>query len=224
MKLEFNLSEKYNQMALIIAGGVVLEIIVVLLLVMPAWRSLQQLGTEIPQAQQQKDQREQDLANLQNAKSFFEENQQSVEEVNTAVPIEPEVPSILVILESLAKQNGVFLTSFSPQQAGTQQQAQPTAGAQPSAGQANLQAGPAGVDSVEITANFRGPYSSLINFLYSLERSLRLVDVKTLTVSSTSGVLEGNISFRAYYKKVEGGPQPTTGTTPAPAPTAGGTR
>lgn len=225
MKNPINIPKKYNNMVLTILAGLVAVILIVAFLMRPAWSELQELGTEIPKEEQARDLTVEDIKNLESAKEFFENNAQSVETVNTAVPIEPEVPAILAILEDLAKDSGVFLTSFSPQQFGGQQAASTAA----APGQ---QANPPGVESIEITANFRGPYNSLINFLYSLERSLRLVDVKTITVTSSGGALEGNISFKAYYKTVEGGPKPLTqsatgasGGAPAsastPAPTGG---
>ncbi len=221
MKKIFNLSSKYNLMIAVIAGGLLLVLVIGLLLIRPAWSRLKELGREIPAAQQQRDLKKQDYQNLQTGKKFLDDNQKTVEQVNTAVPIQPEIPSILVTLESLAKQNGVFLTSFTPQQAG----AGATAGAGAPAG-----AGAAGgarttgtADSVLVTANFQGPYSSLINFLYNLELSLRLVDVKTVTVSSSSGTLQGSISFQAYYKQVDGGPKPTTSVTGVLAPPGGPT-
>lgn len=199
--------KKYNTIILTALAGLVAVILIAVFLMSPAWSELQKLGTEIPQEEQARDVSVEDIKNLESAQKFFGDNAQSVETVNTAVPIEPEVPAILAILEDLAKQNGVFLTSFSPQQFGGQAN---NAAAAPAAGGSNQQADPPGVNSVEVTANFRGPYTSLINFLYSLEHSLRLVDVKTITVTSTGGALEGNISFKAYYKVVDGGPKPTT--------------
>ncbi len=233
MKKIFNLSGKYNTMIMVIVGGVLAVLLIALLLIRPAWDRLKQLGQEIPQAQQGRDLKQQDYDHLQQAQKFFKENSQTVEQVGTAVPISPEVPSILVTLETLAKQNGVFLTSFNPQQLDTQSQAatgNSSGGAAGKAGSASQSVNPAGVDSVEVTANFSGPYPSLLNFLYNLERSLRIVDVKTITVTSTTGGLEGNITFKAYYVPVEGGPKPTTaaptGAPPAapPAGSSGGTK
>ncbi|MSU76346.1 hypothetical protein EXS54_02680 [Patescibacteria group bacterium] len=206
MKNPIAISSKYNTIILVGVGGLLAVILVFVFLMRPAWSTLKQLGNEIPKEQQASNLSAADATSLDQAKKFFQDNQQAVETVNTAVPIQPEVPSILVTLESLAKQNGVFLTSFSPQQVGVQGQSGQSGA--PGSGTAQL-VNPPGVDSIEVTANFRGPYNSLMNFLYSLERNLRLVDVKTLTVNSSGGTLEGNISFKAYYKQVDGGPKPT---------------
>lgn len=230
MKNPVSIPKKYNTIVLTALSGVIAVILIGVFLMSPAWSELQKLGTEIPQEEQARDVSAEDIKNLESAQKFFEDNAQSVETVNVAVPIEPEVPAILAILEDLAKQNGVFLTSFSPQQFGTPGGS--TASSATVQGQ-QQQANPPGVESIEITANFRGPYNSLINFLYSLERSLRLVDVKTITVTSSGGALEGSISFKAYYKPVEGGPKPAGQATPGataggsapastPAPSGGG--
>jgi hypothetical protein len=213
-----NVSSKYNTMIIAITVGVLAVILIGGFLIRPAWSDLQTLGTEIPKEQQARDLKKQDYENLKKAETFFKDNPQTVEQVNTTVPISPEVPSILVMLESLAKQNGVFLTSFSPQQLGAPgSQGASSSGDKSSAGTAN----PPGTNSVEVTANFRGPYPSLLNFLYNLERSQRITDVKSITVTSTSGSLEGNITFKSYYVQVPGGP--TVGT-PATTSTQGGAK
>lgn len=204
-----NVSSKYNTMIIAIVACVLIVILIGALLIRPAWGDLQRLGAEIPKEQQARDLKKQDYENLKKAEGFFKENPQTVEQVNTAVPISPEVPSILVMLESLAKQNGVFLTSFSPQQLGTPGQTGGSSSSRSGSSSQVDQTNPPGTNSVEVTANFRGPYPSLLNFLYNLERNLRITDVKSLTVTSSAGALEGNITFKAYYVQVNGGPQPT---------------
>lgn len=197
-----SLSGKYNTIAVIIAVALLLSILTLTLLVRPAWSKLQELGEQIPVEQQKRDLAKQDLENLESAKGFFEDRTEEVETANAALPIDPEVPSILLILEGLAVDSGVQLDGFTPQQLGLQ------------TGVAEQQGQPAGVDSMEITANFSGRYPQLINFLYSLERSLRIVDVKVINVNAVRGdsadpVITGNISFTAYYKTVDGGPKPS---------------
>ncbi len=216
-----NVSSKYNTMIIAITVCVLAVIVIGAFLIRPAWSDLQRLGEEIPKEQQARDLKKQDYENLKKAEGFFKENPQTVEEVNTAVPIAPEVPSILVMLESLAKQNGVFLTSFSPQQVGvTGSTASKSSGSSQDADQAN----PAGTNSVEVTANFRGPYPSLLNFLYNLERNLRITDVKSLTVTSAAGALEGSITFKSYYVQVAGGPQPADADSSSSSAAKGGAK
>ncbi|MEX2043517.1 MAG: type 4a pilus biogenesis protein PilO [Patescibacteria group bacterium] len=197
-----SLSGKYNTIAAVVGVALLLGILILAFLVRPAWARLQELGREIPVEQQKRDLAKQDLENLGSAKTFFDERADDVETVNAALPIEPQVPSILLILEELAVDSGVQLDGFTPQQLGAQ------------GGLTEQQARPTGVDTLEITANFSGRYPQLINFLYSLERSLRIVDVKVINVNAVRGggndpVITGNISFTAYYKTVEGGPQPS---------------
>ncbi|HEY8109109.1 MAG TPA: type 4a pilus biogenesis protein PilO [Patescibacteria group bacterium] len=201
-----NLSGKYNTIAAVVGVALLVSVLVAAFLVRPAWSRLQELGKEIPVEQQKRDLAKQDLENLKAAKSFFDEKSDDVETVNSALPIEPDVPSILLILEGLAVDSGVQLDGFTPQQIGVE------------SGVAQQQNKPTGVDSLEITANFSGRYPQLITFLYGLERSLRLVDVRVINVNAVKGsssdpVIAGNISFTAYYRTVEGGPKPSTGGT-----------
>ncbi len=216
-KSPFSLSSRYNVIAAVTAGSLVAVILIISLLVAPAWNRLQELGQEIPVEQQKRDQAERDLENLKGAKEFFEQQASAVETVNTALPVRAEVPGILVILEGLAIDSGVFLDGFTPQQLG------PDAVAA-AAGTPEADVAPGQVDSLEVTANFSGTYPALLNFLYSLERSLRIVDVKVINVNAVeeTGAITGSISFRTYYKTVEGGPdQPAPAASGAPA--GGGT-
>ncbi|MEX2209899.1 MAG: type 4a pilus biogenesis protein PilO [Patescibacteria group bacterium] len=217
----FNVSSRYNVIAALVAGGLLGVILIVSLLVAPAWNRLQELGREVPVEQQKRDQAEQDLKNLKDAKQFFEEQATDVERVNLALPVRPEVPTILAILESLAVDAGVYLDGFTPQQLGT---------AEVAAAGAPTEVAPGGVDSLEVTANFSGTYPALLNFLYSLERSLRIVDVKVINVSAVedTGAITGSISFRTYYKTVEGsapagGDPAADASGGAAAPAGGGT-
>lgn len=203
MKSPLSLSSKYNSIAAIIAGALLVTILIVLLLIQPAWGKLKGLGSEIPAAETKRDQVKADVANLEKAKEFFAKQQEEVDRVNTAVPTQSDVPSILALLESLARTNNVFLTSFVPQQSATAA-AGGTSPTAPATGATTGQADASGASTVEISTNFRGNYSSLINFFYALERSLRIIDVKTLTVNSSAGGLEGTLSFKAYYKPVDG--------------------
>jgi Tfp pilus assembly protein PilO len=204
MSSPFNLSRKYNTIAAIIAGAVIGTVIISFFLIRPAWHSLRQLGHEVPQAQQQRDSAKAELSGLENAQSYFKDNQDTVDEVNIAVPLDPQVPQILLVLEELAKDNKVRLTSFTPQQA-TAASAQSGQAGGASKG-ASPTAAVAGSDTIEVAANFEGSYSSLISFFYTLERSLRIIDVKSITVnggsqSTTNQAMTGSITFTAYYKK-----------------------
>lgn len=228
MAAPFNLKGKYNAIAAIILGTLLASILLIALLITPAWSKLKKLGNEIPAKQSENESVKLDLSSLEKAKDFFQKYGDTVEKVNTAVPLQPEVPSILLILDSLAKQDGVSLTSFAPQQIGTA----PTGGTSSAAPGAAAAAPTGGAQSVEITAVYSGRSSDLLRYFYDLERSLRVVDVKSLTISTTRStddpnnpVIEGNITFRAYYKPAEG--QAASAGTPAPAVTpapSGGTR
>lgn len=215
MKSPFATAGKYNSLAIIIVGGLVGALVIGILLIRPSWQGLQEVNKEVPVEKAKEKQAELDEKALNKAKDFFSKNREDVERVTTAVPIEPNVPAILVILETLSKARNVQLASFSPQLTlGTG-----STGGQPGATGAVDPTNTSGATPLEITANYRGQYNDLISFFYDLENSLRIVDVKGLSVTASrdSGI-EGSIVFRAYYK-------PSTETkTPAPSPSPGGAK
>lgn len=207
MKLELGKSQQLNSVGTVIGAGVLAFLLIGYLLVRPAWNKLHTLGQEIPVAKVARDQAKLDTQNLEDAKQFFANNREALTTVNTALPIQADVPTILAQLESLARQNNVFLTSFAPQQVSNNTSASSLG----TGGLANQATAPAGVSVVEVSAQYSGSYSSLINYFYSLEKSLRLVDVKTLGVTTSQGdTVQGSLVFRAYYLPVDGGPKPTS--------------
>lgn len=205
MKTPFSLASKYNTLAALLGGLVLGTILINVILIGPAGKSLKETNQKLPEARAQNAQAVADLKALEGIKNFFNDRgrREEVARVSTAVPIQAEVPSILALLESLSKAKNVQLTSFSPQQVS------PTAATAPTPGAAN---------SIEITANYKGEYTNLIAFFFELENSLRIVDVKSLGVqSSRDNAIEGALTFRAYYKPIPG--VADTGTV---TPTAGG--
>lgn len=210
MSSVFSLQGKYNSIAAIIGGAILASLLISLLLIRPAWAKLGQLGREIPVENQKRDDLKNQLVGLQKAKDYFAGHQNDVDQVNIAVPVDPQIPQVLVVLADLAKQNQVRLTSFVPQQTAATSSQAGTAGAAAAPGTTGAAAAPTGAaapQSVEITANFQGSYGSLIGFFYTLEKSLRLVDVKTITVTGggqSTSTMTGSITFKAYYKSVAG--------------------
>ncbi len=226
-------SGKYNTIAAIVIGGLVLMIAIGLLLIAPSWRSLQKTNASLPDKKAKLAQTEADREALKKAQRFFDTHDSDVARVTTAVPAEPNVPAILVILETLSKAHNVQLTSFSPQQVaggstpsgGAPSGGAPSTGSAPG-GQSAGVGSPEGASTIDITANYKGQYADLIKFFYDLESSLRIVDVKTLSVSSSAAEgISGNISFRAYYKPLSAPAAPASGApggVSAPAAPAGG--
>ncbi len=200
--------KKYNVIAFAVILGLVGTIVISALLIAPAWKKLNTLGTEIATVQGTADAAKATKENMENGKKFLQNSRDIVDRVNVAIPTDSKVPAILVMLDDYAKRNGVQLSSFQPAQVLGSATGQP--GSTPGATDA-------GQSSIEVTADYSGRYSSLINFFYTLENSMRLVDVKGFSISSTgnstnssttlsSGSAEsltGKISFRAYYMPVD---------------------
>ena len=202
----FDMQNKYNFIAVVVLGGLLASLAIGILLIRPAWSSLREVGREIPEEQVKQQQAELDRDRLKSASEFFAKSGDDVKAVNTAVPTQGQVAQVLVVLERLAQTNGVVLTSFVPQQ-------RPATSSVPGAPAPTTNA----LEPVEITAQYEGEYESLLSFFYNLERSQRVVDVKSFSTATetNSRRLKGNITFTVYYQGVEG-INPTATPTPVP--------
>lgn len=232
MNSPFSLTSKYNTIAAIVAGTILASIVISFLLIRPAWSRLGQLGREIPTENQKRDDLKIELDSLQKAKTYFSGHGNDVEQVNIAVPTDPQIPEVLLIIEDLAKQNSVRLTSFVPQNLVATSAQTGSAGGNQTGTVSTGGINPGGTQAVEVTANFEGSYASLINFFYTVEKSLRIIDVKNITVAnggqaggqqgsqSNVNVMSGSMTFKAYYKAVT----QATGTGTTAAPSSGGSK
>ena len=101
--------------------------------------------------------------------------------VDLALPRDPNIPGLLVQMDSAATMSGTKLTSISFDSVATKKTA--------------------GLQSVSVTLSIEAPsYSAFKELLKDLEHSLRIMDVQNLNVSSFEpGKTSFSLQFKTYY-------------------------
>ncbi len=107
---------------------------------------------------------------------------------------------LILDLNTLANSNGITLSNFSLQSGSTgAQNSSPTAS---STGTGSLFNSSGGTNSLDLSVNASGTYSSFLNFLSSVELSQRPLDVVNLSLTSPStytGVYTYSMTFQIYW-------------------------
>lgn len=97
---------------------------------------------------------------------------------------------LILDLDALAARSGVRLSNFAVDEASS-----------PSGGEGELaleSSNPVG--SLEVTVTAAGTYAAFVNFLEAAEKSLRMLDVVALSVTSTdNGIYTYDVTFRIYW-------------------------
>lgn len=121
------------------------------------------------------------LERLKESREEASQNEMKLVNLLVKMPQNPEIPSLLVQLENLARKTGVKLQTFKP-----------------SAPVSNGQFQMIPID-LAISSHFNGISTdggSLIEFFYRLEKFPRLVSVKSIQVAGNSGTSSLNVSIK----------------------------
>lgn len=155
--------------------------------ILPQWRAIQAARAEIDRLQNLHN----ELLQLEEKRSALTEDYNSIpekdlEKVRAIAPQRPETSSLLVDLEVLAQKSNLLISKVDfPPVKGTNI---------PSlAGGSNL------YQFIPVAFRVDSGYDAFSNFLKSLERNLRLVDVTEMDLSSDK-TISAEIKGRVYYR------------------------
>ncbi len=126
--------------------------------------------------------REEYLSNLKKTAEDLKNYQIQLSKINSALPSDLELEVLLDFLQKASSQSGLVLKDIKPQLT------------QPSP---DLE----GIKESELTLAVSGVYSSFKNFLSVLEMTARLIEVKSISFSSTpekEGPQDFNLKIKVY--------------------------
>lgn len=159
-------------------------------LLKPGFSELKNLRVGISTANEELARKETLLAKIKALEEKYEESKEKIEKMYQVLPLKPDIPGILVQLETLASENGLLLEKigytlpkeatkvFRPQ---TQDEAEKT------------KEQPLLFKTVIINLQVAGSYEAFKSFLGALENNLRIMDVSGITLSAREK--EGSVSY-----------------------------
>lgn len=166
---------------IIIAIGLVVSIIVGVVLLWPKYQEFSDLRTQLVQKKTQLENQNKYIQQLEAMEEKLKEKQELADKVNSALPIGPDIPSLLEFLQKASTETGVSLESADWQELSSPQTEQER------------------IKEYSLTLNLSGSYFAFKNFLFALERSARIIEVLQ-TNFSISGEPNEPISFQIIMK------------------------
>ncbi len=169
-------------------------------LIKPGFSEMKGLTMKISEARDELVRKESLLARVENLKEKYQQAEEKIEKIYQVLPLEPDIPGILVQTETLASENGLLLEKIIytlPKEA--VKVFRPQVGAN----QGKKQVLP--FKTMIVVLEVSGSYQSFKNFLEALENSLRLMDISGITLSAKEK--EGavsysyNLTFNTYYQE-----------------------
>jgi len=144
----------------IIAAGIIISIIIGAFLFWPKYQEFNNLQDQVVQKKIELENQNKYMQQLLAMKRNIEEKQELVGKVNSALPLGPDIPSLLNFLQEISVQTGMSLDSVSWQEL----------------------LSPRGekkdrFKEYSLDIELSGSYFAFKNFLFSLEKSSRLINV-----------------------------------------------
>lgn len=196
-----------QKMILAIVAIVAVALLVVVLVILPLFTQMGTLDAEMTAALQQKQQAQALLAQLEQAKLRASQTQAELLRVGTQMPDSPQLPTLIIELQDMANQSGVYYTTFAP--------GQPTP-----VPAKNL-------TEIPLNVVTQTTWADLLDYTRRLNKSTRLIRVTNITITPIASTattetadqaqqLTVTLSMRAYVIGLNGQVAPSSGATATP--------
>jgi len=194
---------------LVIIGSVCALVLVVLLLIMPAFDSMNIDRQIVSEKQSSLEQAK--LFNQQIADKNSRYKSEELENLLSVMPKQEELSALLIQLEGLATGNGLIMESVDFGKIEQDSQAQePRLGDELQGGIApeNSQANSQGTQIqpykiLLVSLKLNGAYGAFKNYLRAVEKNKRIMDVVSLSLNTGSGIAQNfffSVNLRVYYQ------------------------
>jgi len=152
-------------------------IVIVILLIMPKYNALKELNLKIDLKKTEIQTQENYFKNLENISKKLDQFPVEVAKVNSALPDNLAVHSLIYFLFQSASTNGLIIKTIDFGQASNWKENQR-------------------ILSLPISLEVSGSYSAFKNFLLKLEKSARLIEVENINLSYPTKADKGGYTFR----------------------------
>jgi len=148
-----------------IAILVISILIIGVFLVFPRCQDLRALRLEIGRRNTELQSKEKHISNLQEASQELEKYQLELSKIDSALPSSPSLPSLFNFLQKVSSQNGLILEEIGSFSVSVPEE-------KPE------------IKEISLNLGVSGSYSAFKNFLSTLEKSARLIEIESISFST----------------------------------------
>lgn len=136
-------------------------------LVWPKYQDLKSLRAKIKEKNIELQQEEGYFLELQKISQNFQQYSEALSKIDSALPLDPSIPALFGFLQKRAAQSGLVLKDINFTSTPSNKELQEVKG-------------------IKIILSLSGSYSAFKDFLLSLEKSSRLIEIKNISFTSPS--------------------------------------
>lgn len=144
-------------------------------LIWPKYQTLKEIQLKVSEKKTELQYKEEYFANLEKISQELEKYKEELAKINSALPEDPSLPTLYNFLEKASSQNGLILKKIGDFSIAPLVPPQETTTQEAASGE---------IKEIRLGFEVAGSYSALKNFLATLEKSARLIEVEVISFSS----------------------------------------
>lgn len=193
--------ERYSWFLGVIAGSVILAMLIIAFVIIPSFKAIKKVETEIKAKNNDLFVLNEKLEKLKELKTREDELKKKEAIVNRAIPTKKEVGELFIQLEGIINETGGSNDGIA--------EGQGTSDANSAA-----QAESAEISAADVAASSYGyqvsfpDYKNFKKFLERSENALRFISLNNFSVSSSENTFSVNLSYKTYYRNQAGAAVP----------------
>ena len=177
---------------IIVLISILIFVAILLLLDLPAYNKVVFFRSEIKNYQNFLKEKEELLVKVNQLKQSYESRKDEIDKAYYVLPLEKDIPNLIVQFEALVSENGLVLESINFKEAAAKTTA---------TGEKIVK----GYKTLDVSLKAGGSYQSFVAFLQALEFNIRLMDIKSIDFSAAqtgdeSSLFTFDISLEVYYQ------------------------
>jgi Tfp pilus assembly protein PilO len=156
--------------------------------VFPKYQNLKLLQSEVKEKEAELQSEKEYFSSLDEISEKIKKYEESLSKINSALAAEPGLPDLFNFLQTAASQNGLVLKKIAP------------TSPKPLKGELSKEGWSPGIRETVINLAVAGSYSSFKNFLSTLEKTARMIEVESISFSTLEevGPTDFNLRIKVY--------------------------
>ncbi len=176
-----SLNNLLNSMPIIIATCLFVVISFSAIFLFPRYRNLNELQKNLEVIKEEFQQQEDYFSNLSQIGTDLEQYKEELAKISSSLPDSPSLPSLFGFLQKASSQSGLVLKGISPFTVSSAEEFP-------------------NIKATQFSLEVTGPYSSFKNFVSTLEKSSRIIEVESVSFASPQedNLFTFNLRIKVY--------------------------
>lgn len=168
--------------------GLILLVALGIAVVFPKYQNLNLLQLKVKEKETELQSEKEYFSNLSEISEKLKKYEESLSKINSALAAEPDLPSLFNFLQTAASQNGLVLKKIAPTLPSPLKEELIEEGWSPK------------IQETGINLTVAGSYSSFKNFLSTLEKTARMIELESISFSASeeAGPIDFNLRIKVY--------------------------